>query len=666
MTPPRDIWKEPPPLPFEPESEEDADGSTPPDSSGERPHLKAHASSAADEAIRRLAEHHVVPGVADDEVEDQIEDYTPRHHAEGRAPLFKRVRREEPEPEPEPEMEAADEEPPTSYEARHLAPKKRWFGASEIEQSDEPDEEVEADEPESVRFEEASSELQALVEGIETSAEVEVVEVGSEIGPPQIAPALVPVEPDALEMVESETEAAPIPPPPPRLPVSEVLEFEGEERDALDADTDADTDADDHDDDTDDDVDLDELSEGPRKAALRKRRRRQRLVKLGSTIILAAAVITAGVIAGARIKDAVDDNERSAKVAGGGAVANQEPITTLVFGTRETSRGQPVVASWMNLITVDPREDRGSIIYIPAHTAAEVPGRGLMALGDAYRSGGIPLLLVSAENFLGVPIDRYVELSDKDARVLFEATGPLTIDVPQEIRIPLRNSQTRIVMASGPQELGPQSLVKFLYLRGESQDDIDLASRHLAFWVSLLDAMDDPKDLARAVTSAGAALSESDATTEQHARFFQGLAALPRADVTITTLPVTPSSTGDSELYGTDADELSQFLAEVVGAKAAQDQIRVQLLNGNGVPGIGKDVAEELVGQGFRIILSGNAQRLNYRKTLIIAYDSSAEGLALAERAKELLGVGEVQVSQQSQGIVDLTIVVGKDYLRAH
>jgi polyisoprenyl-teichoic acid--peptidoglycan teichoic acid transferase len=107
-------------------------------------------------------------------------------------------------------------------------------------------------------------------------------------------------------------------------------------------------------------------------------------------------------------------------------------------------------------------------------------------------------------------------------------------------------------------------------------------------------------------------------------------------------------------------------MKETVGvASDPEEDVRVQILNGNGVPGIGQDVARKLVGQGFRLILSGNAQRLDYRKTLVITYENSEQGIALAERARDLIGVGEVQVSAQEQGIVDLTIVVGKDYLRA-
>jgi hypothetical protein len=96
------------------------------------------------------------------------------------------------------------------------------------------------------------------------------------------------------------------------------------------------------------------------------------------------------------------------------------------------------------------------------------------------------------------------------------------------------------------------------------------------------------------------------------------------------------------------------------------DDVRVQVLNGNGVPGIGEEVAARLQGEDFRVILSGNAQRLDYRKTLIVTYDESPQGQKQAERAQDLLGVGEVQVSAQGQGIVDLTIVVGKDFVRAN
>jgi hypothetical protein len=203
-------------------------------------------------------------------------------------------------------------------------------------------------------------------------------------------------------------------------------------------------------------------------------------------------------------------------------------------------------------------------------------------------------------------------------------------------------------------------------VRGLEVDDIDLGSRHLAIWDGLFDRFDnEPRGLSRGIRAGEAVLAESDSSGNEIARFFERLTELPRGSLHLVSLPVQPVAAGEDELYSTDVRELQGFVAaNLPGADRGADQTRVQILNGNGEPGIGKEVAELLVGKGFRVILSGNARRLDYQKTLIVTYDSSDEGLALAERAQRLLGVGEVQISVQQQGIVDLTIVVGKDFLR--
>lgn len=403
---------------------------------------------------------------------------------------------------------------------------------------------------------------------------------------------------------------------------------------------------------------------GPRTVALQQRKKNKRRWTLAGGF--AAVVLALGVLAGAGlvVKKVVDPERNRAAVPVDQPEEETLSGTTLVFGTKESSssaRG----AIWMTLLSLDAETGKGSVVYIPPHTAVEVPGRGLQGVGQAYGSGGVPLLLVSTENLLGVKIDRYLELSDKDALVFFENLDAMTVDVPAEVRVPAGKDQARLIFVEGPQELSPSLLVKLLYIVGIDGDDVELGSRHLAFWDELLNVYGEGAELAAAVTGAGAALGESDASAEEHGAFFAALADLPPEDLTITALPVRPISAGESELYATDEDELLSFVDETIGVDQERPQeIRVQILNGNGVPGIGQEVADLLVGEGFRVILSGNARRLNYNETLVIAYDNSEEGVALAERARDLLGVGEVQVSAQQQGIVDLTIVVGKDFLR--
>jgi hypothetical protein len=346
-------------------------------------------------------------------------------------------------------------------------------------------------------------------------------------------------------------------------------------------------------------------------------------------------------------------------------IAEDDAITTLLVGTKQDGRGGDGRTVWLTLLTRDREKGAGSVIYIPAHTAVEVPGRGLQGLDDALKTGGLPLLLLTTENLLDVTIDQYLELSDADAGLLFDELGPLSVDVPAEVRVPVGPSQAQILLGQGPQRLSSPFLVHLLYTVGVDGDDIELGSRHLAFWDAFFEGY-EVEQIENAVEAASGALAKSDVSPEKLGSFFTTLAGADPSGRVLRALPVTPLEVPGNKLYVTDEDEINAFIDDVVGAvPGVEDEVRVQILNGNGVPGIGQKVARRLVGQGYRVILSGNAPRLNYAKTLVIAYDSSPAGQALAREARDLLGVGEVQVSAQEQGIVDLTIVVGKDFLRA-
>jgi len=109
--------------------------------------------------------------------------------------------------------------------------------------------------------------------------------------------------------------------------------------------------------------------------------------------------------------------------------------TTLLIGTSRPAPGRTSKAAWMTLLAVN-NAARGAVLYIPAHTAAEIPGHGLLAAGSALGSGGAPLLVVTMENLLGIDIDSYVVLRQESTLALLEATGPLTVNVPTDVRSP--------------------------------------------------------------------------------------------------------------------------------------------------------------------------------------------------------------------------------------
>lgn len=402
---------------------------------------------------------------------------------------------------------------------------------------------------------------------------------------------------------------------------------------------------------------------GPRRARLEGERRRRRRRELRSGLIAAAVAMIVGIVGAVSILARDEAPLPPGGPSARGAEREDTITTTLLFGTKE--RRADAGPTWMTLLSYDSETGKGAVIYIPAHTATGIPGRGLLPVGDGLSSGGVPLLLLATETLLGTGVDQYVELSDADAAVLFGEIGSLTIDVPEDVRLSAGPGQARLIFGAGPQRLTPELMVDLLYLKGLGGDDVDLGARHLAFWGSLFEAFSfDADGLGAAIARSGAALGESDASLQEIARLFERLAAADTSDRTLALLPVRQVGVGGSELYQGDEEEVEEFLRDTVGEQAVSGkEVRVQILNGNGAPGIGQYVAERLGGEEFRVILSGNARRLNYRETLVITYDRSAKGLGLAERTRDLIGVGEVQVAAQSQGIVDLTIVVGKDFL---
>lgn len=391
----------------------------------------------------------------------------------------------------------------------------------------------------------------------------------------------------------------------------------------------------------------------------RPRRGARRAAALGTVSFL---VLGVGAAAFFGLGDFLGSN--GVEGAGGGRArqASSAPpadlSTALWFGTTRSRANNPQGVAWLMLLALNHSTQRAAVVYLPAHTAVEVPGRGLQAVGDAFVSGGASLLHISAENLVGVPLDDHMAVSARSAQGLFSSLGPLRVDVPGEVR--RAGGAGEPLFSPGSQKLGARWLTRLLFALGAGGDDIELGPRHLAVWDSMLGRLRTLGHRVQSSTLEGA-LAGADAPGQ--VRLLSGIAAVGRDDLTLASMPASQLSTGEDELYSLHSEALTELLERALGDPELQeDKVQVQVLNGNGVPGVGAKVAERLVGNGYRIALSGNASRLDYPRTLIVTYDRSQRSQRYATRARRLLGIGEVQVASQPQGIVDLTIVVGKDF----
>lgn len=89
--------------------------------------------------------------------------------------------------------------------------------------------------------------------------------------------------------------------------------------------------------------------------------------------------------------------------------------------------------------------------------------------------------------------------------------------------------------------------------------------------------------------------------------------------------------------------------------------IVVEVLNGCGVTGLAQQFTNFLRKEGFDVIYTGNADRMNYQNTYLIEHSD------IPGRRGEILNVlmfdqGRVVKSDNLSSYIDYTLIIGKDY----
>lgn len=252
-------------------------------------------------------------------------------------------------------------------------------------------------------------------------------------------------------------------------------------------------------------------------------------------------------------------------------------------------------------------------IVLPPRAVVTIPGQGEATMGAAL---DLPpdQASMAAGNLLGVWVEYHAVIDDRTLASLAEEAGGVAVGDQT-----LDGDEVLALLAQpGPEGVaGLQLVIEALFAADVGWGAADLGES------------DDERAVARALNSAAgsrAVVLEVDEVA--------------------------------SDVFVASPDQVVEALVEAFGGPA-DAAIPVIVLNGNGVPGIGELVAERILPAGFRVAISENAATFDHRETLVVV--GSSDDVALAERVRDLLGVGSVSVSVGS-GIAPVTVVIGKDF----
>jgi hypothetical protein len=324
-----------------------------------------------------------------------------------------------------------------------------------------------------------------------------------------------------------------------------------------------------------------------------------------------AAVILVAVVVGAvapRVLPAGLDADPAAKPAAPGT-ADQAVVAWSVTDDRRGFAFVAVLAGGVRPPVA---------LAVPADVTINLPGQGLGTMREAAVTGDRGLVGVALENLLGVPVDHSASMTVHDLSAAVDAAGGIVVADQQ---------------LNGP--------AVFAYLTDPEAGE--LPDERFLRWQDVLDGLLD------------AVASRPDVATAFPEPLRPVLAASSPERADLLALPVTELGAG---LLRPDVKGVSQLVEERF-VPLEGDAIRLVVLNGVGEPGIGEEVARILIPNGFRLMSSENANRFDYQVTKIVA--ASEEDIPSAERARDLLGAGQILLGAQPL-LADVIVVVGRDF----
>lgn len=365
----------------------------------------------------------------------------------------------------------------------------------------------------------------------------------------------------------------------------------------------------------------------------RRRRREERhrsgrrtLVRVTAIVVLAALVAALGWVIVDLARDQGGSTETPADDESSSAT-DAEPAGLLIMRDADGS---------VYAVTIFVPAS-AAIIHVPPTTVLEVPSLGLATLAEAGVAGDDALLAHSLENALGLPFDEVVSLDRDGLASLLAPVEPLEVEVPSAVEDRTGTGRIEVLVPAGTLAISGDDVERLLTVLGRGTP-LDRLVRHQAFWTALLARPEAAPPLAAAQALAGEAVQQR-----------------------ILPVEAIAGAVDDAGLYAISEEELGPFLARhVPDAPPPADRLRVQVLNGVGVPGVAQRVQPVLLEAGGRLVLSGNADRFDHDVTQIVYYHD--DRLTDARALREALGVGEVVKSRTRIDVVDVTVVIGADF----
>ena len=310
------------------------------------------------------------------------------------------------------------------------------------------------------------------------------------------------------------------------------------------------------------------------------------------------------------------------------------------------------------LVNYQPESKRLTLVVIPSQTLISDKRKLETLYRHSLRGNDLQRACLSVkdavEKFLNLEIPFYLVFDEEEFIRVIDLLGGIEVEVDQPI------PYGEDFLKRG--RLGGEESLAYLEFEELRFGEFGKFSRWKRFIWALIQKFNDPSSKAELVKGLLKDSLLTNLKTSDILALAQEAENIREAGIGIEKIPGKTIYRDWMSYWQVDTLAITQLFKELdKGLDKKEKIIRVEVLNGCGRSGIAFQLARDLRKEGLDVVNIGNARNFKYRKTLVLN-KSGKKGLA--GKVARAIGCGEPQDRIEKKALVDVTVIIGKDYLR--
>ncbi|MCL6518924.1 MAG: LCP family protein [Armatimonadetes bacterium] len=325
----------------------------------------------------------------------------------------------------------------------------------------------------------------------------------------------------------------------------------------------------------------------------------------------------------------------------------------------ETKRG---LSDSIIIASIDFDKQQVAALSIPRDTRVDLNGYGgMQKINAAHVFGGPMLTRLAVAQLTGIEADYYIKTNTKGFKKCVDILGGVEIDVEKNMRYIDKWGGLYINLEKGRQVLDGEHAMQYVRFRHDALGDISRIQRQQKFLRALVKKAVSPINLPKLPRLISTMLEnvETDMTPRDLVALAKLASKLDLSQVEMETLPGAPQNINGISYWIADSQKTAEVVAKLFFRQDTTPiPAKIEVLNGSGVQGVAKKVAESLKQSGYEITSVGNAPSFNYTTSEIVCRMRTDKA---ARHVAEVTGISVIRRETDESVGADLTIIIGKD-----